>query len=1289
MVRPLPILLAALLAWPLPAADNPVSNGGFETVDAQGRPVDWELLGSARLVSAPVHSGARALHLVRTSQTTGEVGLNRTWQPGSLSQGRMLGQRQGALRFWYRAGRCSEPGGLQLQVIPMNTRPLETGGRTVWHVPQAHHGDGRWHAGVVAYNYTSNDQVAWVHVGARLHGAVAELWLDDLSWSATAGPVLHAESFTWRELDATASRGEARLTVRNQGDAKNALGQVVLSLPPGLTTPQTRLPLPVLAPGKAATIVWAVSGRRDGPRYPLRATVTAGEQLTDAALELRAELSEPQLRTPAMLVTPGRAVDLSLVARNSGQTLARLPLDGARLTLPPGLRLAAQQPSLPAATLAPGRSGVVRQWSIVCGGPTSYAPVRVSVPGQPDLVSPLVAPPRRPTGIAGEGEVYAAVEGDEAVIGTRRVRLILARGPAGFGFGELQVPGGGGWQTVALLPRLGLLATAAGEGPLVCAQAAVELGDEPGLVLSGTRPVGGVEAQVRLALSVRGGDDSIGYELTVSSPQTIQLAALEGPQLYAGDGGGQRQDGLLPGLEWLVPGEDSSNDLDITPDHPDRRRDVPHPLKVTVPAAGFRVGGTAVGLLWDPPAQQPAAAQVGPAGLVFSTPNRLEGHANHLVGLQLPAPGAALRENTRRAHTPLTIAPLTPLTIRALLTAVAQAPDALALLDRWYQRYGVPTPQPLPRGSWPAEIAFSLQAYRTDRALWNAEWKRWYSDLIVGFRATDSPVDELLLGGAVVGGETQTTAQALAAQALDAAALAQRQSWQPEPAEILQVRRAARIVAAQQEPDGTWRFGGEKAWPAKLVGLDRAKLGPVGASEVGLTAIPANQVLQAALLTGDAELRDSGLAALEAMRRFQVPRAAQVWEVPVHTPDIYASAVATQAYLRGYELTGQQRWLQEAVKWARSGLPFVYAWAPADQPVVQGATIPVFGATSYVLSWFAVAVQWNGLAYGDALWQLGAYDQSFPWRQVADNILVSGLYQQAVEGDRAGPWPDALNFIPGRPGLHGQTPPCFTPSTLVYQALERLGQVVRPTVRLVRRGGDSVALRGKLRVLETAWTDQELRAVVELPPHQPGALQLVGLAAPAAVLVDGQELPATGWHHAAASSSLSLTLPVGRHTVVLRGAQAQPLPATLPVRRAIDFRFDHDLDGWEALHDLTPLQIADSALQTSGTGGDPYLGRNDLAVEGAAADTLVLRLSLSGGSPACSLFWSTVAAPGFQPSRELHFEVPTDGQPHEVRLPVGQQAAWAGQTISGLRIDPGSGVGTVARLSFVRLERGK
>jgi hypothetical protein len=86
---------------------------------------------------------------------------------------------------------------------------------------------------------------------------------------------------------------------------------------------------------------------------------------------------------------------------------------------------------------------------------------------------------------------------------------------------------------------------------------------------------------------------------------------------------------------------------------------------------------------------------------------------------------------------------------------------------------------------------------------------------------------------------------------------------------------------------------------------------------------------------------------LSAMAKFKdtVPRGAQTWEVPLHTPDILASAYLLRAYTLGYEVTGDTNLLEQARYWAWTGVPFVYLTPPSDRPVGLYSTIPVLGAT--------------------------------------------------------------------------------------------------------------------------------------------------------------------------------------------------------------------------------------------------------------------------------------------------------------------------------------------------------
>ena len=144
------------------------------------------------------------------------------------------------------------------------------------------------------------------------------------------------------------------------------------------------------------------------------------------------------------------------------------------------------------------------------------------------------------------------------------------------------------------------------------------------------------------------------------------------------------------------------------------------------------------------------------------------------------------------------------------------------------------------------------------------------------------------------------------------------------------------------------------------------------------------------------------------MDRFSVPRGAQTWECPLYEPDILAAAYAIGAYVEAHEMFGNKTYLKRAEHWAETGLPFLYHWHLPDRPGMQFASIPVFGTTFYTHSWIGVPVQWNGLVYAYYLQRLNQHTRDEKWRQVAEGITVSAMYQQWTEGELKGTYPDGF-----------------------------------------------------------------------------------------------------------------------------------------------------------------------------------------------------------------------------------------------------------------------------------------
>ena len=162
--------------------------------------------------------------------------------------------------------------------------------------------------------------------------------------------------------------------------------------------------------------------------------------------------------------------------------------------------------------------------------------------------------------------------------------------------------------------------------------------------------------------------------------------------------------------------------LDILPDHPDRDRYVPHPLKVTVPAVAVMTDAGPIGLLWDAPTGQDSYEAAGPLALVFATPNRFEGHGNHLMGLQLPAPGWGVQENSRRASEPIALA-AGRARHRLRDTHRPRQARLLSVVERWYERGFGPCPT---LAAQPRMRSASAWGVSSQSKLWNPEWSNWY-----------------------------------------------------------------------------------------------------------------------------------------------------------------------------------------------------------------------------------------------------------------------------------------------------------------------------------------------------------------------------------------------------------------------------------------------------------------------------------------------------------------------------------------------------------------------------------
>jgi len=608
----------------------------------------------------------------------------------------------------------------------------------------------------------------------------------------------------------------------------------------------------------------------------------------------------------------------------------------------------------------------------------------------------------------------------DVVVEGENVKLAFGCTLYGYGPAKLLVRSESSWTEVARLMSFSRLAYRSNDGAvrrrLICGDIATY---KKHRALFAKDIVDADGDMWRFRFSFTAGDDgkSILATYTVVTENDKELLAFGGPTVYVGDGttGGEKENALFPGLEYLELDEVSSSTLDISP--PGNVRRVPHPNKITIPVMAVNVREHLVGMTWDP-FQKWDGTTDRPCAL-FSSPNRFENMGCHAMGLFLPSCPTWVAENATEAAQPYRLRAGEELELVAEIFVDYPAERSIKAVRHWIEANGVPPPLDAPRGTLEDEVGFSLAAYM--RTLWVEEEQKWHNtldwdpwplgrnpafvhQLLLGARRTkDEQLRELYRGRASSVLEKMSAAELGLDLAFEVGHLQ----------EVLAGRRAhMKGLIEKQQPEGYWAFDPDESNKRDTIHhKDYHILGDMGDVEVGTCANNAYQILKFARISADSEMLAAGLKTLKYMRRFEVPRAAQVWEVPVHTPDLLACAHAVLAYTEGYRLTGDQGHLDEAVRWAWTGLPFIYLWNNDDMPYMRYASIPVFGATWFTHSWFGRAVQWNGLDYAYALLKLSEHDATLPWRKIATGITVSAMYQQDDSGKYEALYPDSYDFM--------------------------------------------------------------------------------------------------------------------------------------------------------------------------------------------------------------------------------------------------------------------------------------
>ena len=1092
---------------------------------------------------------------------------------------------------------------------------------------------------------------------------------------------------------------------------------------------------------KASLHLWLDGARADRPRTGTPALksnqLRIGEGFIGAIDEVKIygrALSEDEiqdlfppklsmsLKVPRPVFELGKPFAATCEVANAGGR--PLPGGTVQLELPEGLVLLGGQPAARLPAVLRNRPAIL-EWTLVAKGAlASEIKVQALFSGiEPVSKSAkvVVAGPIPMDGAAFDRPGLTRT-GGTLVLGNSHLRLVFPTNDFGYGVFAVDVCQSNRWMRMAVASQLSCLAVKKEKGADLSRRPIYADHFKPadlgpgGCGLEFTRSIddgAGARWDCRFSF-VLSNDDRVKVVYEATPDKDGWLAHFQGPTLHVGEGtfGASKDDGLFCGLEWLVGDEASSSNLDMhDPDY--YVRFVPHPNKVTVPLMAFSKSNAALALYWDC-LQKWDGTHDRPAA-VFASPNFIEGQQNHLMGLFLPSVPAWVGTNAlEAAAAPYPFRRHAPLRLEAWIAAVTPARQSLACLPRWFETFGVPDPAPLPRGSYLKEIEFSTRAFL--ESLWVEDERQWWTskgagDLLSPKGRPAHFAFQLRMAALL------TRDAGLRQRCNDRAALGERLggfrpqwddlgfTWADPVPRLAGLGQAALERLDSMEPDGSWRFRTRVETNGVFKGFDYSLLGPDRAAEVGTCARNLYEVLQFARLTGDADIFKAAEKPLAFIEQFAVPRAAQVWECPVHSPDILAAADAVDAELEAYRCSGDPHYLQEAVRWAWTGLPFVYVWNPPGKPVLRYASIAIFGGSWYGGSWIGQPVQWNGLRYAYALLKLADYDRSFPWRRVAEGVTVSALYQQDPDGPNAALWPDNFSALDW-----SKCPWVFEPGLIAKNLYKILGRDIEPATTCVGTGDERFCITARAEVGQAAWKDNVLSFHAKFPDEESATLAaaglerptmaasrqsaadesrtvlVAGLERPAAVRLDGSSLPqsqAGGWQYANEQGFLLIRLPApsppgtppsGGPTHLLEISGARHRAGTVFPSRlsAIAFDFTGGLQGWMPVNQVENLRAEGGLLKGLATGSNPYMHRPRLRVNGRADEQIRVK-SRSAAGTATGLFWITEDSPHWAEDKGMRLPFKPGPDFSDYVFEVGRHPLWAGKTIIAIRLDPVDG----------------
>jgi len=581
----------------------------------------------------------------------------------------------------------------------------------------------------------------------------------------------------------------------------------------------------------------------------------------------------------------------------------------------------------------------------------------------------------------------------------------------------------------------------------------------------------GWKINVELQIAQKNNLEYIEVEAILQPPADGKLLEFSGPVLRTGNGSQDPLDrfGIFGGIEFLEPGWRSSSEHAVGEDFADRWS--PHPFKIALPMMAIEAQRVTTCLFWHPMQKWDGTAAMPTA--IFASPNFIDSQPNHLMKLSVPSIPVWMEENESMARRPYHTRSGQQLKLQYALHADTNLPAAMAS-KRWYEIINIPAHPPQVHDDRTTYdlIArnFGETIYWPQENGWRPHWYKETESKFLGHFAGELIAHALETGNKQWIEKTGLDGRFIIDVVGTLNAMLNGGS-----------RSHANYRLRDMRPDGTWPFFNTARSIEQSTKASRGRydsFGDDGSTCLGVCLQSAYPIIKYALYSGEQKYVDASVKALETMTQFRVPRGAQTWELHKDIPDIRASALAVQAYLYGYRITGDRRWLEEASYWAYAGLPFIYSWhvpmewtmgsmwATPDRitahcqpiPFSEGfqnpqrqvtpfGTIPVMGPTWYAINWFGVIVQWCGLEWAYHVRNLVEEEPDPFLRYIADGVVASGLQQMFDKSPYTGLFPDVWDTFENR--AHGPFISSYWPLRCL-QAQDRIPRWTKSWTRVLR-----------------------------------------------------------------------------------------------------------------------------------------------------------------------------------------------------------------------------------------------